>query len=69
MNASKLDVLIKRAGEADLRCSQWLADGNIFFESGKPLAAQRCYAKSQFWLDRRNVLEERVALARIGGES
>jgi hypothetical protein len=64
-----VDVLAAMIADADLRCNKWLADGNAVFEDGKPRAAQRCYAKSQYWLDRRNRLEERAALANVGSAS
>lgn len=42
--------------DAETRCSQWLADGNQAREAGNVAKAERCYAKSQYWLDRYNRL-------------
>lgn len=41
--------------DAETRCSQWLADGNVALT---PARAQHCYDKSQFWLDRANRLRD-----------
>ena len=46
--------------DAEVRCSQWLADGNAAREAGKHAKAEKCYAKSQFWLDRFNKLTGRA---------
>ena len=54
-NAPKT-TLKERTLDADVRSSQWLADGNEARESGDMLKAEKCYAKSQFWLDRYNLL-------------
>lgn len=45
---------------AETRAGQWLADGNAAREAGKPEKAERCYAKSQYWLDRYNKLTRRT---------
>lgn len=50
----------QKALEAEVRCSQWLADGNAAREAGNMAKADRCYAKSQFWLDRYNRLTGRA---------
>lgn len=42
--------------DAEVRSSQWLADGNEARESGNIAKAEKCYAKSQYWLDRYNRL-------------
>lgn len=42
--------------EAEARCGKWLADGNEYEERGEREKAEKCYAKSQFWLDRANKL-------------
>lgn len=42
--------------EAEVRCSQHLADANAAAERGNRTKAERLYAKSQFWLDRYNRL-------------
>lgn len=49
-------VLHRMVLDAETRCAQWLADGNQAREAGKPAKAERCYAKSQYWLDRYNRL-------------
>ena len=54
-NAPKT-TLKERTLDADVRSSQWLADGNEARESGDMVKAEKCYAKSQFWLDRYNLL-------------
>ena len=41
---------------AEQRASKWLADGNEADERGDKAKAERCYSKSQFWLDRYNKL-------------
>lgn len=40
--------------EYEVRCGRWLADGNEYAERGEKEKAERCYEKSQFWLDRAN---------------
>ena len=42
--------------EAEDNGSRWLADGNEAEERGNLVRAERCYQKSQFWLDRYNKL-------------
>ena len=42
--------------DAETRASMWLADGNAASERGNEKRAEVCYRKSQFWLDRANVL-------------
>lgn len=49
----------ERALDAEVRASQWLADGNEAREAGDVERAARCDAKSQFWLDRYNLLSGR----------
>ena len=49
-------TLRERMLDAEVRSSQWLADGNEARESGQLAKAEKCYAKSQFWLDRYNLL-------------
>lgn len=44
----------QKAIDADCRSSKWLADGNAYAERGDKVRAEKCYAKSQFWLDRYN---------------
>lgn len=41
---------------AEVRSSQWLADGNEARERGDMKEAEECYRKSQYWLDRYNLL-------------
>ena len=48
-----------KASEALYRSSKWLADGNAAKERGDKERAERCYQKSQFWLDRLNKIEGR----------
>ncbi|MFH0134869.1 hypothetical protein ACGLHS_31970 [Variovorax sp. VaC1] len=43
--------------DAETRGSQWLADGNVASTSAR---AERCYDKSQFWLDRANRLRDAI---------
>ncbi len=43
--------------DAEQRGSTWLADGNELAERGEHDKAERCYEKSQFWLDRYNKLK------------
>jgi len=50
----------QKALEAEVRCSQWLADGNAAREAGNMAKAAKCDAKSQFWLDRYNRLTGRA---------
>lgn len=42
--------------EAEQRASAYLADANEASERGQATKAERLYAKSQFWLDRMNLL-------------
>ena len=49
-------TVAERALDAEVRSSQWLADGNEANEAGQHEKAERCYAKSQYWLDRANHL-------------
>lgn len=48
--------LAERMIDAETRASMWLADGNMAKESGNNNLAERCYEKSQFWLDRWTLL-------------
>ena len=48
--------LADRILDADVRSSRWLADGNEASERGDKTLAEKCYEKSQFWLDRYNLL-------------
>lgn len=48
--------LNERIADADARGSAWLARANVLAEAGKKKAAERCYGKGQFWLDRSNML-------------
>ena len=49
-------TLQERKVDADVRASSWLADGNEAAERGDMARAEECWAKSQFWLDRYNLL-------------
>ena len=42
--------------QAEERGSHWLAEGNAASERGNRINAERCYEKSQYWLDRYNKL-------------
>jgi len=42
--------------EAEQRGSHWLAEGNEAEERGDKAKAERCFEKSQYWLDRYNKL-------------
>ena len=42
--------------EAEIRGSHWLAEGNDAEERGNKAKAEKCFEKSQFWLDRYNKL-------------
>jgi len=54
MNKSpNTDVVKRRAIDAEARASRWLADGNV---ADDPAIREECYRKSQFWLDRANLL-------------
>lgn len=55
MSAPK-KTLQERILDADARASRWLADGNEAIESGDAQRASVCYAKSQYWRDRYNLL-------------
>jgi len=45
--------------DAEVRGSKWLADANQAREKGDLERAAACDAKSQFWLDRFNLLSGR----------
>lgn len=47
----------ERILDAETRCGQWLADGNM---AETPERAAFCYEKSQYWLDRANYLSGRT---------
>ena len=49
----------KRALDAEVRGSRWLADGNAARERGEIEKSERCYELAQFWLDRYNKLTGR----------
>ncbi|MCU7927523.1 MAG: hypothetical protein KZQ97_13910 [Candidatus Thiodiazotropha sp. (ex Dulcina madagascariensis)] len=49
-------ALRQRIIDAEVRGSQWLAEGNSAREAGNHVRASECYAKSQYWLDRYNLL-------------
>jgi hypothetical protein len=59
-------TLQERILEAEVKGSQWLAKGNEYSEAGKSEQAQRCYDKSQFWLDRYNRLTEQNGIWKYG---
>jgi len=49
-----------KAVEAEVRASRWLADANEHAAAGRKEAAEKCYAKAQYWLDRFNKLAGRA---------
>ena len=49
-------TLKDRIIEAEMRGSHWLAEGNEAEENGNKVRAEKCFEKSQFWLDRYNKL-------------
>lgn len=51
--------LADRILDAEVRSSQWLADANDARERGDERRAAECDTKSQFWLDRYNLLSGR----------
>ncbi len=51
--------LEERALDAEVRASQWRADGNAASEAGQQKKAEECFAKAQYWLDRANLLSGR----------
>jgi len=53
MNEEKRKAAIIKA---ETLGSKWLADGNEAEERGKHAKAEKCFAKSQYWLDRYNRL-------------
>jgi tetratricopeptide (TPR) repeat protein len=48
--------ILQKAIEAEHRASKWLADGNEYAEKGDHDKAEKCYEKSQYWLDQYNKL-------------
>lgn len=46
----------EKIADAEMRGSHWLAEGNAASERGNKAKAEKCYSKSQFWLDRANKL-------------
>lgn len=42
--------------DVEERGSHWLAEGNEAEEKGNKKKAERCFEKSQYWLDRANKL-------------
>ena len=49
-------TLNERRWDAESYSGHWLALGNEYAERGDSVNAERCYAKSQYWLDRANLL-------------
>jgi len=56
MNRTPKKPLRERLLDAEQHGSHWLALGNEYAERGDRANAERCYAKSQRWLDRANLL-------------
>ena len=48
--------LADRILDAEVLASKWLADANEARERGDMATAEKCDSKSQFWLDRYNLL-------------
>lgn len=55
-------TLKERWLNAEYLAGKWLADGNEHAERGEREKAERCYDKSQYWLDRANCLKEKLWL-------
>lgn len=53
--------------EAEERMNRWLADGNEAEERGDMVKAEKCFSKSQFWLDRYNRLTGNAEKERSDG--
>ena len=49
-------TLEQRRWDAEARAGAYLADANDAAEKGNSAKAERLHAKSQFWLDRANLL-------------
>lgn len=56
LRPSALATKEEKAAYADMQASAWLADGNEAEERGDHAKAEKCFAKSQYWLDRYNAL-------------
>lgn len=56
----RIDELKAKKLDAETRCGQWLADGNEHLEAGRKVEAEKCYEKSQYWLDRANKLQDQI---------
>lgn len=52
--------LSERMLEAEVKCSQALADANAAADCGNNKKADRLYESSQRWLDKYNTLKERT---------
>lgn len=57
---AKIKELNAKALDAEVRSSKWLADGNAALECCNVEKAEKCFAKSQFWLDRYNRMAGRT---------
>lgn len=49
-----LTVDTNKAATYENHCNKWLADANEAAERGNHEKAERCYEKSQYWLDKAN---------------
>jgi len=56
MAAKPKKPLSQRIADADALANRWLADGNHAAECGQPAKAQKCYERSQYWMDRYTLL-------------
>ncbi len=52
-------TVAERVLDADTKASKWLADANEARESGQLELAAKCDGRSQYWLDRFNLLSGR----------
>jgi hypothetical protein len=50
----------ERLLEAEVKCSQALADANAASEAGDKAKAEKLYERSQRWLDKYNAIKERT---------
>ena len=53
--------------DAEWRGSHWLAEGNYYAERGMKAKAEKCYEKSQYWLDRANKKRDQEACLSLNG--
>jgi hypothetical protein len=56
MRVATKKTVQERAIDAEQRASRYLADANEASESGRMEKAEKLFAKSQYWMDRMNLL-------------